>query len=82
MDVAAARYFYSACFVGILHDCDPGQFGANCSGICHCRSGADFCQSKDGRCTNGLCQPGWTDPPYCQTGTGWLSFLLYFVTVL
>ena len=52
-----------------LHQCPQGQFGADCSGLCHCLHGPDVCRSEDGRCTDSLCQPGWTNPPRCQTGT-------------
>jgi len=55
-------------FAAVLHNCPGGRFGADCSGICHCLAGSDVCLSEDGRCTHGLCQHGWTNPPYCQTG--------------
>jgi len=67
------------CCTEVTYRCPAGRFGVKCSGTCHCFAGTDVCRSEDGRCTDGVCQPGWTDPPYCQTGT-MLSFL-YLISV-
>ena len=48
--------------------CESGWFGVECNKQCHCRSGASYCRTDDGRCTDGVCSYGWTGSPYCQTG--------------
>jgi len=79
-DAAEHRPVFVVCaWLGQLHDCPPGRFGADCSAECHCLAGPDVCRSEDGRCTRGLCQIGWTDPPYCQTGMHSHFPLTYFI---
>ncbi|WAQ98354.1 PTPRZ-like protein [Mya arenaria] len=45
-------------------ECDDGQFGKGCSGICgHCLDGLP-CNKRTGYCDQG-CTPGWTAEPTC-----------------
>jgi len=67
------------CGLGQLHQCPAGQFGVDCSGRCHCLAGNDVCRSQDGRCTQGHCSLGWTNPPYCQTGTSFCVILVCMI---
>ena len=55
-------------FAVAMRHCAAGRFGADCSGVCRCLA-LSACRSEDGRCTDDSCQLGWTNPPYCQTGT-------------
>src|SRR6218665_2493858 len=57
--------------------CPRGTFGSpDCRGTCHCLSGNDYCERKNGRCSDGKCSFGYINPPMCQTGTGYITFVL------